>query len=183
VTLIPALGYQMLSEKFPAPDEQLCFTRTWGAPFGMMSKLSLFAPWAIRKTNFDAGRHVADPRGRLKFPQRDELLLLHYKYLGFERTLARHNQEQTGLGPLDVASDFGREYSWSREQLRDDWRRFAERAVDVSSPNLMAWQSHPEERWWRRPRKKPLRRRLSDIFWMVVAESARLWRFISTSIE
>lgn len=182
VTLIPALGYQMLSEVFPAPDEQLCVTRTWGAPFDMMSKLSLFAPWAIRKTNFSAGRHVADPLGRLKFPQRDELLLLHYKYLGFEHTLARHSQEQTGLGPLDIANLSGHQYSWSREQLRDDWRRFAERAVDVSSPNLMPWQSHLEERWWRRPRKNSLRRRLSGIFWRAVAESVRLWRLTSTPI-
>jgi hypothetical protein len=164
VTLIPALGYQMLSEDFPAGGEHLCTTRTCGAPYGMMSKLSLFRPQAIEETNFAAGRHLASPVGRLRFPRRDELLLLHYKYLGFDRTLARHGREQTGLGSFDVANRFGIQYSWTESELRGDWRRFAERAVDVSSPNLRPWRSHPDERWWRPSLKSTMRRRLSAVF-------------------
>jgi len=89
VTLAPALGFQVLSEKFPEADEHLVQSRTWGTPWHTMCKLSIFNPDAIEETNFPTGRHTAKPAGRLKLPKRDELLLFHYKYMGFERTFKK----------------------------------------------------------------------------------------------
>jgi hypothetical protein len=160
ITLLPALGYQMLSEEFPEPDETLCVSRTWGAPWRKMSKLSIWNPEVIEETNYSIGRHEATPMGRVKLARRDELLLLHYKYIGFERTLARHATLLTGLGSKDTASDGGQfKYTWSREQLREDWDQIAARAVDVTSPDLRPWSSHLERRWWRRKLRQRLRRR------------------------
>jgi len=152
VTYIPALGFQMVSSDFPQPDERLCETRRMGAPFWQMNKLSLFDPNAIDETHFAPGRHSARPAGRLVLPARDELLLLHYKYLDFERVLARYAALSGGLGSVDRAQRQGVQYKWPRERLRADWDRTVAAAVDIGDPGLAPWDTHPVVRWWRSPR-------------------------------
>jgi len=46
-----------------------------------------------------------------------ELLLLHYKYLGFERTFRRHALYCTRQRTKDLVLGWGVHYSWSREEL------------------------------------------------------------------
>jgi hypothetical protein len=147
VTAIPALGFQMISETFPAPGELLSETRRMGAPYAMMNKLSIFDPDAIEKTNYISGRHVAAPVGRVVYPKADEVLNLHYKYLDRDRVEVRHKLLETGLGSYDRSQQVGRHYSWSRKELDDDWDAFAARAVDYRDAPL-GWATHPE-RWWR----------------------------------
>jgi len=149
VTYVPALGFQMISEDVPDASERLCETRTRGAPFWQMNKLSLFDPTAIEETGFEEGRHEAAPRGRLQLPREDELLLLHYKYLGFERTRARHARLETGLGAGDRARRRGVQYGWTTEQLRADWDRTMRESVDVGA--VRAADVHRVPRWWRQP--------------------------------
>lgn len=149
VTVVPALGCQMISDEFPAPDERLCDTRTWGAPWGQMNKLGVFDPHAIEDTGYEAGRHRAHPSGRVQVPDRDELLLLHYKYMGFERTRARHALLKTGLGPGDLSENWAHHYSWTDPQLRAAWEDFARQKVDVSRPDWEPWRNHAPARWWR----------------------------------
>jgi hypothetical protein len=152
VTFVPALGYQMVSEEFPEPGEELCQSRTRGAPWRKMSKLSLLVPDAIEETNFGPGRHKAAPTGNLRPPERDELLLLHYKFLDAERLLERQAMLRTRLGSTDVARGWG--HHWDGELARAEWERFAAAAIDVSAPGLDAHHTHPGRRWWRRGRSK-----------------------------
>lgn len=154
VTLAPALGYQMLSKKFPEPDEWLCNTITMGAPYSQMNKMVLFNPDAIKEINTSPGRHKANPVGRLKFARRDELLLLHYKYIGFDRLMERHAsvhakhsdiKENSGL-PIKGGSP---KYSYTREQLNENWNSFEKNAVDISQPDFPSRRNHLAKRWWR----------------------------------
>jgi hypothetical protein len=62
ITLVPALGYQMVDDDQPDPCELLCATRTWGAPFAFMNKLSIFNPTELTESGFGAGRHMANRR-------------------------------------------------------------------------------------------------------------------------
>jgi glycosyl transferase family 2 len=132
-TCIPAIGYQMLSDEFPAPHERLCESRRCGAPCGYMNKLSIFDPNAVQEINYAVGRHDARPEGRLRTPEPNPLLLLHYKYLGFERTHRRHQELKQGLGPFDIANKLGHRYSFSKNELRADWDSYAEDAVDIAT--------------------------------------------------
>jgi glycosyltransferase involved in cell wall biosynthesis len=150
VTYVPALGYQMIADDLPPKNELLCRARTLGAPFWEMNKLSLFDPNAIEETNFLHGRHTAEPSGRLRLPERDELLLLHYKYVGLQRTYERTKLLRTGLGERDLANGWGHRYSWSLEQLRAEWGAFRLQAADVSRLGPAPWKSHPVQRWWRK---------------------------------
>lgn len=75
--IVPALGYQMVADGFPRRGAKLSRALTRGAPYDMISKLSLFNPDAVRETGFTAGRHWACPSGDVVAPRRDELMLLH----------------------------------------------------------------------------------------------------------
>lgn len=149
VTIIPALGYQMLSEQFPARTNLLCRSFTKGACCPLYSKLNIFSPIEIDAVNYTPGRHTAAPTGNVVSPARDELLLLHYHYLDFERVRKRYAQFLTRQRKTDIAMGWGGQYSWSSEQLRNTWDAIASRLVDISRPNLRPWETHEGPRWWR----------------------------------
>ena len=148
VTLIPALGFQMVSEKRPTNGETLCTAYTVGAPWSQMMKASVFDPDAIAEINFTVGRHRVKPVGRIQVPETDELLLFHYKYMGFEETHERHKQLETGMGSGDGRRGWGHKYAWSREQLRADWAEVAAKAVDTAAIRSSPASHYPTERWW-----------------------------------
>jgi len=152
ITLIPALGFQMISEDVPATGETLCQSRFFGAPWTQMMKPSIFKPSEIEEINFSVGRHTANPIGNVCVPQRDEVLLLHYKYLNFEQTHSRHGQLATDLKPKDIRFGMGHKYRWSRDELREDWDRVVAGAVDVRKIITNAAEYYPYERWWSRYR-------------------------------
>lgn len=154
VTCIPALGYQMLSDAFPAADAVLARDITHGAPWGSLNKLSLFDPNALKQVNYGPGRHVAKPKGARKYPDRDELLLLHYKYLGKEYAYDRLKELGGGLQDKDVEEGWGTQYRWSEEEFEENWTRRMARLVDVTDPDLEPWKSHPKRRWWREAKEK-----------------------------
>jgi len=152
ITLVPALGFQMISEDIPATGETLCQSRFFGAPWKQMMKPSIFKPSEIEEIDFSVGRHTANPIGNVRVPVRDEVLLLHYKYLNFEQTHGRHVQLATKLKSKDIRFGMGHKYGWSREDLRKDWDQVAARAVDIRKIATNAAEDYPYERWWSRYR-------------------------------
>jgi Glycosyl transferase family 2 len=155
ITLAPAIGYQMISETFPAPDEWLCRTRTVGGPDRYMNKLSIFNPDAIRETGFSLGRHEAEPVGDLCYPKRDEIMLLHYKNMDFKRTLARHMELAKRLGKLDNEKGWGFHYHWAEEKLRSSWDEAIGCSADMSSDQFRCWESFEPPLWWRQKAAEP----------------------------
>jgi hypothetical protein len=151
-TAIPALGFNMISEVFPAPDEYLARTRRRGSPDWDMSKLSILDPVAIEETHYRPGRHSAAPTGRVVYPSCDEVLNLHYKYLGRQNVAERHKLLKTGLGPGDILKKLGEHYAWSREELDAHWQKLMATAIDYRDPTV-GFATH-EERWWRGPRRR-----------------------------
>jgi hypothetical protein len=115
----------------------------------MMSKLRIFDPDALEETNFGFGGHGASPMGRLRAAWRDELLLLHYKYLGIDYTRARSAALRSRLGPDDHANKWGDHYRG--ERVDEEWAHFVDRLVDLRDPRYVPWLDHVKGRWWRRP--------------------------------
>ena len=104
ITAIPALGYQMIAAGFPPADAHLSLWCSRGAPLAILSKLFVFNPIAISETNFAVGRHTAAPSGDIRYPDRDELLGLHYKYLGRDYVLRRYAELNAARRKLDLAT-------------------------------------------------------------------------------
>ncbi len=154
-TLIPAFGYQMISETFPEPDQDLCQSHRLGAPWGNMMKSSIFDPNSITDINFGLGRHRAKPTGRIQTPEKDELLLFHYKYLSFQETFERNQLLKTGLGEIDIQNNWGHKYMWSEKQFRADWNAFLAQAVNTETDLTTLIKSYPIKPWWEKYKNTP----------------------------
>ena len=149
VTLIPGLGYQMMTDDFPQTDELLCKTRTMGVPWVQMNKLGIFDPNQIEETNFAPGRHSAAPTGQVVLPEDDELLMLHYKYLGIDYTHSRHLQCRPSQGKKDQEHGWGHKWRWDFNELQADWDKFSALTVDIAEPDSKHSEEHAAPRWWR----------------------------------
>lgn len=94
VTVIPSEGWDMLCWRAPPPGTDLVARVRRGVRKLRMDKVFAFSPDAIEETRFQPGRHRALPRGRIEYPPRFEVRLLHYRFLGFGSSLARFLQKK-----------------------------------------------------------------------------------------
>ncbi len=149
ITLVPALGFDMNAPAMPEDRGRLTEIVTRGRPRIAFNKLSLFRPDAIAETGFGPGRHAAEPSGRLVLPERDQVMLWHYKHLGFARNAEREASQALRLGRRDVANGFGQHYLWSRETLRAFWDEMEAEATDLSAPDFSPEAVCKRPLWWR----------------------------------
>ncbi|MBL8528902.1 MAG: glycosyltransferase [Burkholderiales bacterium] len=148
VTLVPALGFDMNDEAMPEDRGHLVEVVTRGRPRIGFNKLGIFKPEALRETGFTAGRHAAAPVGDLRLPARDEVMLWHYKHLGFERNAAREAAQAARLGTTDVSSGYGSHYLWSTERLRAFWDEMGRESSDLSGTEFVPDQACVRPLWW-----------------------------------
>ena len=151
VTMIPAVGFQMVSDTFPNYPDSLSETVTHGAPFPKMSKVCLLRPSEIEEINYRPGRHQAEPQGNVVLPARDEVLNLHYKYLDFDRLRDRHVVLATGLGEKDIKNGWGHRYLFDEAQLKADFEGFRDQSYDLArlDHDAVIALHDVESRWWR----------------------------------
>jgi hypothetical protein len=149
VTAIPGLGYQMVSETWPPPHLLLYESVRRGVPWDLASKLAIFDPDAIDEVNYSVGRHVAEPAGRVVYPDRDEVLNLHFKYLDLDRLGQRHAAQASRLEEGDVARNFAFHYRWDDHRRREAFTTLVAAAVEPLGPASRPHADHAEPRWWR----------------------------------
>jgi len=97
-------------------------------------RLCIFNPRAITETNFNAGRHVAKPNGKVVWPSFREVLLLHYKQLGIDYVTVRSAELKQGLRPGDLKEKWGKQYQWTGDEIATNWRLL--RAASGPVPGL-----------------------------------------------
>ena len=95
----------------------------------------------------DAG-HAAAPKGRLKRPRTNDLLLYHFKYVGYERTRDRQRAEGERLGPVDIAKGHGVHYLWDEETFRRRWLEVISKAIDLKALPTDAAEVAEGPFWW-----------------------------------
>lgn len=122
ITVIPAEGYQMISDSFPDSDQRLCDLITRGMRYKKMNKFCIFNPDAIEEINYKHGRHYANPVGRVVYPQKRELKLLHYKYLGLDYLITRFAELSSGLRRIDLEKGWGSRYLSERKKIEESFR-------------------------------------------------------------
>lgn len=130
-TILHPVGLDMVAPDFPEPGAVLTKSVRRGRPLDSMDKLAVFDPNAIEEINYEVGRHVAQPSGRVLFPPTREVKLLHYKHLGVEYLVSRT------AALRDKRSDLDRQIGWSfhlerpEEQLRASFERMLRNTQDV----------------------------------------------------
>jgi hypothetical protein len=134
VTALRGIGYEMVADHFPADDRKLVESVTIGARSAGHDKLCIFNPDALTQSNFRPGRHLADPEGRVTWPDQPEMLLLHYKQLGVEYAIKRSSELRLGLGTGDMNHRWGVQYLWSEAEIADRWSKL--RAAASAVPGL-----------------------------------------------
>ncbi len=117
ITFLRSIGYQMVSDSFPGPDDDLCRTHRFGARDRLYDKPSFFDPDAITHSGFGIARHGSRPKGRVVGPRKEEILLLHYKHLGLDYVRARHAELDSRRRQLDRGRGHGFHYD-PEETLR-----------------------------------------------------------------
>jgi len=132
VTIINPVGYDMVNADFPEANSVLAESIRRGIRSFFLDKKAVFDPSAIEEINYTPGRHVASPTGRLVFPPKREVKILHYRYLGLDYLVSRSatlNSRRT---------DFDRDRGWGVHNQRspDEFRRHFEElfrgAEDIS---------------------------------------------------
>lgn len=93
-------------------------------------RLCIFNPKALTATNFDPGRHKAEPTGRVVWPAYPEVVLLHFKQLGVDYLIARSAELRRGLKSRDLAEGWGVHYTWSAAEIAATWQEIK----DASGP-------------------------------------------------
>jgi hypothetical protein len=137
ITAIESRGFEMVAESFPSGTEPLVEQVTMGTRSIGHNRLCIFNPKAIKETNFNAGRHKAEPKGRVKWPELREVLLLHYKQLGAGYLVERSAELRTGLRPGDLANNWGVHYTWRAEEIIAGWQTLKESAEPVPGLGIL----------------------------------------------
>ena len=146
ITAVPALAFQMVTDAFPSPEEHLARTRRLGAPLDHYNKLNVFDRNAVSETCFAVGRHTAELEGGIRYPQRDRLLLFHYKFLGRDYLLRRFAQLRDRRGASDKKNEWGHQYDLASDVLQ---AKFAElRSIALIATSAQA-RKLLRKKWWR----------------------------------
>lgn len=132
ITAMVTTGYEMVAATFPRPTDVLSQTITRGARAEYLDKLCAFRPDAIERLQYSAGRHGANPEGRVVFPKRPALRLLHYKYLGSDYVIARYAELGARIGATDRERGWGRHYFQPSDALIDAHRQLLAGAQPVA---------------------------------------------------
>lgn len=136
VTVVPAVGYEMIAEHFPPADANLPDSITHGVRTRAMDKLCAFRPRMIRQIRYTRGRHNADPRGHVTYPPAPELCLLHYKHLGEKYFIERSAELGSRTSDSDRRRGLGAHYFHSLELLIESHGALMRRAMPV--PGLVS---------------------------------------------
>lgn len=118
-------GYEMYSVDWPIYDgtKRLPELVKVGVRSEWFDKHIVFDPYKIVDTNFDPGAHHANPTGIVNHGDAGtELKVLHYKYLGLQHLLARHEQLRERLSSYNLANDFGvHYYTVNKEKIEEQY--------------------------------------------------------------
>jgi hypothetical protein len=128
ITFLRSNGYQMVSETFPRPNDDLVQTHRFGVRDRFFDKPSFFDPDAITESGFGIARHTVEPKGRIVRPAREEIVLAHYKYLGLDYIGERHAELNSRRRALDVEAGHGAHYD-AESSRRNFARLFAQRVM------------------------------------------------------
>ena len=131
VTAIRAMGYEMVSDRFPHQDARLSEVVTLGIRSLGFDKLCLFNPEAIEETRYAPGRHSDAATGQVVLPDPREVLMLHFKQLGVDYPIARSAELRKGLRNGDFEKNWGWHYTMSADKIAINWARIRANAAVV----------------------------------------------------
>lgn len=96
------------------------------------SKAVLFNPNKINEINYGPGAHHCDPKGEVRWYCSDIYVLHINNALSLDYKISRYRQQRGRLSEADKKKGYGVHYGMTEQQIRADWQRARQRAVDFS---------------------------------------------------
>lgn len=116
VTIIRPHGFDMYAESYP--EKSLLEIKDGIKDNRHLGKCIIFNPDKIEEINYKIGCHKCYPTGELKFYKRDDIKLLHYKFLNLEFLIERFEILRNRLSNYNVENNFGKHYLTEKESIR-----------------------------------------------------------------
>ena len=131
VTIVPALGFEMVSRDPLQRGHQLMRSICRGAPAEAFCRFAIFNPDAIEEIVYLPGRHESRPTGEVVLPQDCRVLNLHYKRVGIENTFARMQAQNLRRTELDRRLGLGHGYADAWAKYLENWNCIEADCIDV----------------------------------------------------
>lgn len=125
--------FDMYSQEFPeyVPNLLLHETVNLGFPFPQFGKRLLFNPNEIQEINYAPGAHSCNPVGNVKYYDRNNLFLLHYKSLSIDYVLGRYKMYRERLSMLNINNKWGIQYSFEDQKSIDFFNDTYTKCINV----------------------------------------------------
>lgn len=129
--IIKPLGFQMVGDKFPAPDKVLIEELNKGVPDEMYGKSVLFKSFI--EPNYNHGCHELNPvpSNEIRYFKHRDLKLLHYKYVDIERQIKKKNETFKRQSQENKDNGWGVQYAQTDEVWRKVFEVFKQKAEIV----------------------------------------------------
>ena len=117
-------GYNMISENFPKNNISITDQVKRGVYDKFYCKPVIFNPNLVKKTDFELGIHNGrfyDVNNNLLYPKESKLKMLHYKNLGFEYRIDRHEMFSKRMSEFNKKTGAGIHYTWDNQTQKDEY--------------------------------------------------------------
>jgi hypothetical protein len=115
VSIIRPFGFDMYSKSFPT--ESLLEIKNGISDNRHLRKCIIFNPNMIEEINYKAGCHKCYPKGKVKYYQKADFKLLHYKNLGLEYVINRYEIFRKRLSEFNLENKLGKHYLSEKDEI------------------------------------------------------------------
>lgn len=127
-SIVRPFGFDMVTENFP---KNLMDVK-YGMPDNRhLSKCICFNPNKLEEMNFKPGAHKCKPKGKIKIYNKDDIMLLHYKYLGLDYLLLKMNTYRERSSQINKDNKWGKHYENDNNGFEQQYLKRWNNAVKV----------------------------------------------------
>lgn len=120
-TVIWPKGWDIYSDKMPPSDGDILSINT-GYEYENYAKRIMFNRHAIKEINYRPGCHSCNPVGDVRYSNKEDFTLMHYKNIGgIERKIARNKAYQARMSKMNRQKGYGVHYDYSEAKVRQEW--------------------------------------------------------------
>lgn len=115
------MGWDVYSDEMPAPNDDIFCINT-GYEYENYAKRIMFNRHAIKEINYRPGCHSCNPVGDVRYSNKEDFTLMHYKNIGgIERKIARNKAYQARMSKMNRQKGYGVHYDYSEAKVRQEW--------------------------------------------------------------
>ena len=141
-TLLKPLGYEMVGDRIPAPDEDLLTCIPNGMRSYVYDKCIVFDPNAIEEIHYGIGCHACRPEGQIDYLCLPDVYLLHYKNLSLEYVAKRYEIYSQRLSGFNKQRGIGAHYKRKGDEIKQTFERLSvqkTRVITEIHESRMKW--------------------------------------------